>query len=153
MMLQIIPFERQYATHFRDLNLAWLKAHFHVEEKDRSLLNNCENLIIAPGGAIFFACLDEEIVGCFALIRIEKGVLELGKMAVDLRFRGRGIGHAMLSHAVEYAKAGLWRKIILYSSTKLGPALHLYKKFGFEEVPLEQDVPYVRSDIKMELTL
>ena len=153
MKLQIIPFERRYAGNFRDLNLAWVQRYFRVEEKDLAILNDCEKQIINPGGAIFFARLGEEVVGCFALIRISEGTLELGKMAVDPRFHGKRIGHALLEHAIAHARTGLWRKIILYSSTKLGPALHLYRKFGFEEVPLEPDVPYVRSDIKMQLSL
>jgi ribosomal protein S18 acetylase RimI-like enzyme len=41
--------------------------------------------------------------------------------------------------------------ILLYSSTKLIPAIALYRKLGFVEVPL--DGPYKRSDIKMELKL
>ena len=44
-------------------------------------------------------------------------------------------------------------KIILYSSTKLETALHIYKKLGFKEVSLENNNFYLRSDIKMELTL
>jgi len=33
------------------------------------------------------------------------------------------------------------------------PAINLYKKIGFKEVPLEQEVHYERSDIKMILNL
>lgn len=153
MMLHIIPFERRYASHFRDLNLAWVEKYFYVEEKDHIILNDCENQIIKSGGAIFFGRLGEEVVACYALIRLAQDTLELGKMAVDPRFQGRQFGHALLKHAIAYARAGNWRKIILYSNKKLGPALHLYKKFGFREVPLEPNVPYVRSDIKMELSL
>lgn len=31
-------------------------------------------------------------------------------------------------------------KIILYSHTKLQPALHLYRKFGFVEIPVDDSV-------------
>jgi ribosomal protein S18 acetylase RimI-like enzyme len=41
--------------------------------------------------------------------------------------------------------------VILYSNTRLAPAITLYRKLGFYEVPL--DGPYKRSDIKMELPL
>ena len=43
-------------------------------------------------------------------------------------------------------------KIILYSNTILESAIHLYKKLGFEEIPLENSL-YTRSDIKMEINL
>jgi len=44
------------------------------------------------------------------------------------------------------------KKIILYSNTLLGPAIHLYKKFGFTEVPLTGAI-FKRSNIKMELII
>jgi len=39
----------------------------------------------------------------------------------------------------------------LYSHKKLVPAINLYKKVGFVEVPLERDVHYERANIKMML--
>jgi len=41
------------------------------------------------------------------------------------------------------------KKIVLYSNTSLQPALHLYRKFGFKEVPMEHS-EYKRSNIMME---
>ena len=43
-------------------------------------------------------------------------------------------------------------KLILYSNTQLKPAIHLYKKYGFIEVPLNSS-EYQRSNIKMEINL
>ena len=43
-------------------------------------------------------------------------------------------------------------KIILYSNTKLGPAIHLYRKYGFIEVPVISS-DYKRCNIKMELII
>ena len=153
MSLKIIPYESRYAASFRDLNLAWLEMYFHVEEKDRLLLENCEETIIAPGGHIFLALLDDAVVGCFALIKLRDGQYELGKMAVNPSFQGRRIGQELLHHAVEFARAQGWEKITLYSSTRLPTALYIYRKFGFKEVELEKELPYLRSDIKMELPL
>jgi hypothetical protein len=53
--------------------------------------------------------------------------------------------------AIAKAKSLGASKIILYSHTVLVPAVQLYKKLGFVEVPV--DGPYKRSNIKMELTL
>jgi GNAT superfamily N-acetyltransferase len=72
-------------------------------------------------------------------------------MAVDERFRGQKIGLALSEAAIEKARALGAKKIILYSSTKLVPAINLYRKLGFVEVPV--DGPYKRSDIKMQLKL
>jgi len=152
-MLDIVSFNDSYAELFRDLNIAWLEKYFVVEEKDIELLNDSRSQIIDKGGFIFIGLWNDVPVSCFALIPNENGFFELGKMAVDKNYQGRKIGQALLAHAIQFAKAHNWKKLILYSSTKLDTAVHIYHKFGFQEVPLEKELPYVRSDIKMELTL
>lgn len=151
--VKIIPFEPQYSKHFRDLNVQWLEKYFYVEKKDVELLEDSEKNIIDKGGYIFFAKYGQKIVGCFAFINVEDKSYELGKMAVDPEYQGLKIGQTLLVFAVDYAKKSNWNQIILYSSTKLDTALHIYRKYGFQEVVLEDDSVYARSDIKMELNL
>ncbi len=151
MSLRIIPFNTKYIRNFRDLNIAWLEQYFYVEPKDRELLENCEKSIIDSGGNIFFAKYEDEIVGCFSFIKIDDTVYELGKMAVDPNYQGLKIGQKMMSFAIDFAKEKNWNKLVLYSSTKLPTALYIYKKYGFIDVELEKDLPYARSDVKMEL--
>lgn len=151
--VNIIPFEPQYARYFRDLNIAWLKKYFYVEVKDVELLEDCKKNIIDKEGHIFFAQYEGEIVGCFSFIKLKDKSYELGKMAVDSEYQGLKIGQTLLSFAVDYAKRNGWKQILLYSSTKLDTALHIYRKYGFREVVLEDNLPYARSDIKMELNL
>lgn len=153
MSITIIPFKPQYVRHFRDLNVAWLEKYFYVEAKDTELLEDCEKNIIDKDGFIFFAEYDNKIVGCFSFINLEDKSYELGKMAVDPQYQGLKIGQQLLTFAVNHAQANNWKRIILYSSTKLDAALHIYKKYGFQEVVLESNLPYARSDIKMELNL
>jgi ribosomal protein S18 acetylase RimI-like enzyme len=153
MQINIIPFETEHANAFKNLNLKWLEKYFYVEDKDRHLLENCQESILDIGGHIFLAQLNSNIVGCFSLIPSRKKVFELGKMAVDPQFQGMRIGQQLLSFAIDFAKQHDWKAIVLYSSTKLDIALHLYRKYGFREVNLEKELPYERSDIKMELKL
>jgi N-acetylglutamate synthase-like GNAT family acetyltransferase/DNA-binding MarR family transcriptional regulator len=150
--IEIVPFKKIYASHFKDLNIEWLEKYFVVEPHDSELLENCQKNIIDKGGFIFFASINNEIVGCYAFIKINEAVYELGKMAVSPKFQGRKIGQKLLNHSINFAKDHQWRKIILYSNTKLENAIHLYKKFGFIEVSLEKNTPYLRSNIKMELS-
>lgn len=153
MAITILPFQSKYNKNFKDLNVAWLEKYFYVEEKDSLLLEDCENAIIKKGGFIFFAASKNNIVGCFSFLKIDKNTYELGKMAVDSNFQGLGIGQELLTFAIDFGVKNNWNKIILYSSTKLPHALYLYKKHGFKQVELEKDLPYARSDIKMELQL
>ncbi|WP_273567073.1 GNAT family N-acetyltransferase [Maribacter halichondriae] len=153
MSLRVIPFAPEYADRFRDLNKVWLEEYFYVEPKDIVLLEDCENTIINKGGYIFFAEYEGSIVGCFSLIKLKESIFELGKMAVDKKYQGLKIGQQLLSFAIDWAKKNNWNKIILYSNTKLDKALYVYRKYGFKEVELEKNLPYARSDIKMELEI
>ncbi len=141
------------ATYFRDLNLEWLEHYFYVEPHDRDLLESCEEMIIDKGGYIFFYKNEERILGTFALIQLSPDVFELGKMAVSADSRGMGIGQKMMEFCVSFSKKQTWSKLLLYSSTKLDNSIYIYKKFGFDEVPIEKDNPYTRSNIKMQLNL
>jgi GNAT superfamily N-acetyltransferase len=153
MSVRIVPFQPHLAVTFKDLNIAWLTEYFYVEPKDYDLLDNCQEVIIDKGGVIFFAELKETIVGCFSLLSMGPNTVELGKMAVRKGHQGQKIGHFLLQYAIDYCKRKRITSIILYSNTVLQPAIHLYKKFGFEEIPMEVPPPYERSNIKMALTI
>ena len=153
MLVNIIPYESKHASDFKQLNVAWLERYFYVEPKDELLLSDCENSILGIGGYIFMAEFEEVIVGCFSFIPFGKNSYELGKMAVNPAYQGLKIGQQLLTFAIDFAQKSNWETIILYSSTKLPTALHIYRKYGFKDLILEKDLPYARSDIKMELKL
>lgn len=152
-MNKIIPFESSFSHVFRDLNIEWLEEFFYVEPHDRELLEKCEQVIINKGGHIFFYKENESILGTFALIKISEDTYELGKMAVKQSERGKGIGQKMLQYCLNFSQNQGWTKLILYSNTSLDNSIHIYKKFGFKEVPLDSKNPYDRGNIKMEKLL
>ena len=152
-MNNIIPFSNNLASNFKDLNIEWLEKYFYVEPHDADLLNNCKEEIIDKGGYIFFYKEKEEIIGTFALIRTSKNIYELGKMAVTLKYQGKGIGQMMLQFCIDFARSNNWKKIILYSNTKLENSIYIYKKYGFIEIPIEDNNPYERGNIKMKMDL
>ena len=150
--LEIISFEKKYATDFYELNVEWLKTFFYVEPYDEEVLSNPEKYIINNGGYVFFAKLNSQIVGTVALMPIgDEGLFELTKMAVSPKHRGLKIGQQLMQHCIDFAKSIGLPKLILYSNTTLENAIYIYRKYGFIELPLEPDTPYKRSDIKMVL--
>lgn len=151
--ITIIPFDSKYAKNFADLNVEWLEKYFVVEPHDVDLLERCEETIINKGGHIFFAKSEDDIAGTFSLIKIEEGIYELGKMAVSPKFQGQRIGQQLMSFCIDFARDQHWTKLILYSNRILENAIHIYRKYGFTEINLEKDSPYLRSNIKMELIL
>ena len=152
--MQIVSYHPLYAPNFKALNIEWLETYFYVESYDNEVLSNPDTYILSKGGHIFFAIIDEKVVGTVALMPMpEPHIYELTKMAVDTSIRGKGIGQKLMAHCIAFAKAEKTPKIVLYSNTLLENAIYIYKKWGFIEIPLEKDVHYDRANIKMELTL
>ncbi|PWG04494.1 GNAT family N-acetyltransferase [Polaribacter aquimarinus] len=152
MKLNIISFEKKYASHFYNLNVEWLKKYFYVEPYDEKVLSNPKKYVLEPGGFIFFAKYNNEIAGVVSLIN-QKTFFELSKMAVSPKYQGLGIGLELMNFCIEFAKTKGWKSITLYSHRKLVAAINLYSKLGFKEIPLEENSHYERSDIKMRLEL
>lgn len=151
LQVDILEYGAEYQPWFEKLNRAWIEQHFWMEPVDFDVLQHPDKHIIEKGGKILMASYEKEIAGTVALKYVGPGVYEFTKMAVDEKFRGKKIGLALALAAIQKAKELKADRIILYSNTKLQPAITLYRKIGFVEVPL--DGPYKRSDIKMELKL
>jgi len=147
--VEIIPFSAESKEPIKTLNKEWLQKYFKVEEKDEIVLSNPQEEIIDKGGLIFYAKYKGEIIGTVSLIKIDHDTFELSKMAVSDKAQGLGVGNRLLIHCLAVAEKNKIKKLILYSNRKLLPAIHLYEKFGFNEVPLG-NVSYERADIKME---
>ena len=140
---------------FRELNEQWIAKYFVLEEKDRLTLNDPEKYILGRGGRIYFATLDDEIVGCCALIANGPDSYEVAKMAVDESRRNLGIGKAMLGHVVEAALSLGARKLTLETNSKLMNAIHVYESLGFRHIDpsLIEPSPYKRANVFMERLL
>ena len=129
----------------------WLQKYFSVERGDVTSLSNPKREIIDKGGYAFFVLIGKEVVGTASLLKVKNTIFELGKMAVTEKYQGKKIGQKLMGHCIEKAKELKLKSVILYSNSKLAPALNLYFKSGFRVVPMEDPAPYKRSNIKMEL--
>lgn len=150
--LKIVPYEAAHREAFRQLNQAWITRYFRLEEADNRALNDPEGYIINKGGYIFMALWEGVVVGTCALIKIDESVFELAKMAVTDTVQGKGIGYELGKACIDKARELGSKKVELLSNTRLQPAIHLYTKLGFKEVPLPE-TEYERADIKMEIAL
>jgi N-acetylglutamate synthase-like GNAT family acetyltransferase len=149
--IQILEYTPAHQPSFEKLNREWIEKHFWMEPVDFEVLQSPDEHIIKHGGSILMAEVANEIAGTVALKRVDEKVFEFTKMAVDEKFRGKKVGQALAEAAIEKARDKGADKIILYSNTLLAPAIALYKKIGFKEIPV--DAVYKRSNIKMELLL
>ena len=151
--IAIIPFVEKHAKAFADLNFEWLEKYFYIEEYDKEILTKPYSYILKPGGQIFFAMADGKPVGTVALVKREEGVFELAKMAVTEEYKGLRIGQKLMYACIDYAGQAGIKRLFLDSNRKLAPALNLYEKVGFKEIPVPEETPYERCNIRMELYL
>ncbi len=148
-VVDIIEFSEELSVPIKTLNYEWLEKYFRIEEGDVASLSDPQKHIIDKGGHIYYAKLNGEIVGTASLLKKSETVYELGKLAVSDKAQGHGIGTILIEHCLNIAKQKQITTLILYSNTTLQSAIHLFRKYGFEEVELESGV-YERANIKME---
>lgn len=148
-VVEIIEFSEELSEPIKTLNYEWLEKYFRIEEGDVASLSDPQKHIIDKGGHIYYAKLNGEIVGTASLLKKSETVYELGKLAVSDKVQGHGIGTILIEHCLNMAKQKQIKTLILYSNTTLQSAIHLFRKYGFEEVQLESGV-YERANIKME---
>lgn len=151
--LKIVPFQADYKLAFENLNREWIEEYFFMEEEDLKTLQNPESYVIDKGGEIFFAILDDDIVGTAAMIPTNEDIFELAKMSVRKDLQGRGIGKKLLKRCIDYSKERNAREVFLITNDILKPALNLYLSSGFVLNELNDDERYDRGNTKMNLIL
>jgi ribosomal protein S18 acetylase RimI-like enzyme len=91
-----------------------------------------------PSFRVFVALVDQAIVGTYALLIMENmakrdrrsGVVE--NVAVHPLHQGRGVGRAMMQHALEQCRQADCYKLTLSSNLKRTDAHRFYDALGFE---------------------
>ena len=148
--LKFRAFQINDAEIFKSLNIEWLETYFEVEPYDELVLNNPQQEIIDPGGSIFMLQKEDQVIGTFAFLKKGEGIYEFSKMAIMPEERGKGYGNLIMQFVIQFADQQGWKKLILYSNTLLMNSIHLYRKYGFKEVPIDPGIKYARGNIKME---
>lgn len=151
--VEIIDFAPRYRHHFERLNREWITRYFTLEPVDQALISDPEGQILQKGGAVLFARLDGRIIGTCGLKKHGEREFELVKMAVSEAAQGRGAGRLLLEAAIERAGTLGADTLFLWTSSRLEPALALYRKLGFQQVEPPESSAYERGDVYMELAL
>lgn len=152
--MKIVPYDKKYKNTFIEMNKQWISSMFVIEQQDIDMLNNIDQTIEA-GGQIFFAVNDhDEVLACCMIAPLPNGEWEIEKFCARGMYTGTGAGSACLKACMDYAKEKHVEKVVIVTNKKCEHAVHLYKKFGFLEVPVDRNkFPYDRADIAFEQTL
>ncbi len=75
---------------------------------------------------------NDGVVGSVAIRLLDDGkIAELKRMYLQPEYRGRGLGRALLNHAIHWARDRGCRSIVLDTSTAMTAAQRLYESAGF----------------------
>ena len=149
--MKIESYRPEYRAAFVQLNIEWLTHFYWVEPFDQYAMDHVEELI-AQGAMAFFAVEDTgEVLATCMTMPLEDGIWEICKLAAKNQYTGTGAGSAVLLAAMHYAETHGAKKEVLISCRSLKPAIHLYNKYGFREVPYRKAFwKSEKADIEME---
>jgi putative acetyltransferase len=149
----VVSYDEDYRPEFEELNRQWIETYFTLEPADREILSDPRGKILEKGGQVFFVLEHGHVKGTCAVLRETPEECEIAKMAVAPSARGRGFGDLLMEACIAFAKASGARRAVIVSNTALQPAIRLYRKHGFVQVPLAADPRYERGNIRLELEL
>lgn len=91
----------------------------------------------------FVAVLDGEVIGYITTNpQPDAGIGQIPNMAVDARYRRRGVASRLIEHALEYLRARGMRVAKIETLVQNAQGQTLYPRFGFREVA--RQIHYVR---------
>ena len=151
--IEIKVWSVRFKEAFKQLNMAWLEAYFphQIEEEDRHILDNPQSEVLAKGGYIWMALLDNKCIGVCALVPQSDNAFKVIKLAVDEAHQGQGIGLKLMLKCIEQSREKNAAYLSLETASKLEPAMKLYERLGFEVVQPKSGYTVARSDVYMEL--
>jgi len=87
-----------------------------------------------PKGGIILIKLNNDIIGCIGVRKLENRVGELKRMYIKRTFRNKGYGKELLYKAIELAREFNYKKLRLDTLPTMDKAIKLYKEAGFIEI-------------------
>ncbi|MEZ5716014.1 MAG: GNAT family N-acetyltransferase [Paracoccaceae bacterium] len=106
---------------------------YYAEEAYEALLTQLPEKHARPDGALFLALLDEVPIGCGMTHRIDATTCEIKRVYTAPAARGHGAATALVTAAMEQARADGYGRMVLDTMAWLSEAIALYTRLGFTE--------------------
>lgn len=151
--MKVLEYQEKYKKDFIQFNTDWIQDEFGcLEEGDLEIFQHIGESL-KNGAMIYFAVEEEHVLAaCMARPMQEDGTWELCKLCSNKRLPHKGAGSAVFEASVNWAVRHGAKRLFILSNRKLKAALHIYEKYGFHEIKLE-DYEYARGDIAFECSI
>lgn len=149
--MEIVKYKPEYKNDFIRLSKNWITKYFALESDDFEVFENIDKLI--KNGAMIYFAIENGVVYATCMAQpMTNNEWEICKLAADERYDGHGAGSAVFKACMDYALENGANKLTILSNSILKPALHIYEKYGFYEIPVDNTHHYKRVDIQFEYT-
>lgn len=147
------PFSPRYTEQVFDLILSIQAREFGIAitREDQPDLARIAEYYQKGTGNFWIARAGDALAGTIALLDIGNQQVALRKMFVRAEYRGRDVARALLSQALQWAKAHHVSDVYLGTTAKFLAAQRFYEKNGFTEIAksdLPQSFPIMAVDTK-----
>jgi GNAT superfamily N-acetyltransferase len=105
-----------------------------------------------PTGRFLLASLEEEIVGCGAVVFLDADTAEIKRMWVSPTSRGVGLGSQLLDRLEHELRLAGRRSVVLDTNEALIEAIAMYEAAGYRPIARYNDNPYVHHWFTKSLT-
>ena len=147
--MKIIEYDSAYRQDFIDFNTAWIIDNFgFLEAEDLETFEKIDEEL-EEGAMIYFAVEEGHALATCMAKPMEEDTWEICKLGSDKNRPHEGCGSAVFEAAMDWAEDHGAKRLFILSNSKLKPALHIYEKYGFKEIKLD-DYEYERGDIAFE---
>lgn len=137
MDYKIIPFDSVYTQQVKELvgNLlvytgTLSPADLPIDDEDLDTIPST----YAGRGDFWLALMEGKVVGTVGLKDMGDNIVKLKRMFVSSTLHGKGVGEALLTHALNHAKSQGFTKMILNTNERMTRAHHFYEKHGFKQM-------------------
>lgn len=147
--MQIIEYSPKYKQDFIEFNTAWIIDNFgFLEEEDKETFSKIDEEL-KKGAMIYFAIENDTALATCMAKPMNDSTWEICKLGSNKNVEHKGSGSAVFGAAVQWAIDHGAKRLFILSNSKLKPAIHIYEKFGFKEIHLD-NYEYIRGDIAFE---
>lgn len=128
---------------------AWLQVDYCLKDFEAEL-TGLPGDCVPPAGGLWLARADGGIAGCVALKPLGEGICEMKRLWVREPYRGLKLGRRLAEAALQGARDGGQRRVVLETLDFMTAAQALYADLGFRAVP-KGDAPATVRRLQCDL--